>query len=183
VWINNWDGKRLEALFGTFPYPTSPVVWHSCVFDLSQEPVGDGEEDPLLQGTPNRWGYVWQQGPGWVAYCGNYYPTRAEMWGRWVAARLGLAPAPDKGLELNVRLVDRATGKTRYEFPYPLRHPCFVNQDGRWVTCASKDGGVELWDAEPPVRWPFALAAGGVAAGSVLGIGKWRRRPNRDTAK
>src|SRR5262245_29676917 len=90
---------------------------------------------------------------------------------------LGLRPAPGRGgILVTARLIDRDTGITRYELPYPVIHPCRVSRDGRLLVCATEDGGVEVWDVAPSPRWPAAVGTGLAVAGTILALGWWWRR-------
>jgi hypothetical protein len=181
--INGWDGRCLEAVVSTPDGPSGGELRTSCVFDLSQDPVGEGIEDPLLREhldrSPSGEISYWQDGPGWLAYF-RILPVRppspVEVCRDWVAAKAGMGRPPASGVRVAARFVDRVTGKTRYEFPRPLRHPCFVTPDGRRLAGTTDDGGVEVWDTDPPPRWPAALAAGAALAGGVLSFGWWRGR-------
>jgi hypothetical protein len=213
--INKWDGRCLEAIRlegfvrGT-DGPPGYFVGRSCgfdrdavitlqggaapgysigcsfVFDLSQDPVGDGVEDPLLRefiGAPVS--LVWKDGPGWVAYfCILPSPRQSTgftVWRDWFAAKVGVSPSVDQVMKIKARFVDRGTGAVRYELPYIVGYECDVRRDGRRLACPTDDGRVEVWDTDPPPRWPATLAVGAVAAGGVLALGRWRCRRSKAT--
>jgi hypothetical protein len=173
--IAKWDGRRLETLV-----PDG----QSCVFDLSLEPVSDRFEDPLRGNA--RWETdYWEDGPGWIAYYREFsgLPREFQAWKDWLAARIGMRRAWADNYKLRVRIVDRATGATRSVMSFPFLWSYKLSRDARWLAHATDDDGVEVWDTGPPVRWPLALAAGAVAAGGVLGIGKGRHRSKRDKGR
>jgi hypothetical protein len=170
VMLGKWDGRQFEAV----AFEASEVRWFT--FDLAQDVV-EGVEDPLRKesmdkGEPN----VWIAGESWVAYVTPVPPPEPPdnpgWWERlttWMGARPALAQSP----QLSVRLADRLTGETRYELLQPSG-PCFITADGRRLACAAENEAVEVWDLDPPPRWPRALAAGAVIALAVLALGRWR---------
>jgi hypothetical protein len=196
-WLSKWDGRRLWAVERNLVEPSLPVparkgslrlaaVGESRLkcwaFDLAPGGSGEGIEQPsLLQGIGGPVGSsYWQNGPGWVAYFRLLPPEdqgTADGWWTPFMARLVVKPHPVP-MRVAVRMAAPVTGVTRYEFPHPLGHPCVLTADGRLLACAGAGDSVEVWDTDPPPRWPGAVAAGGAAAASVLALG-WRRRPVR----
>ena len=74
-------------------------------------------------------------------------------------------------------MVDPMTGNSRYELPYPLAGDVYFSADGRWLAGEGDNESIEVWDADPFPRWPWALLAGMIAFGGVILAGKvkWRR--------
>src|SRR5262249_8429255 len=75
--IKSWDGRRLETIGTGYAESRNEYVFHSTFyFDLAEDPVGDGVEDPLLCGN---WDEVettwWKEGPGWVAFFHEVRPS------------------------------------------------------------------------------------------------------------
>ena len=181
VRVDHWDGRFLEAVASVADDP-SGAVWQSYVFDLSKEPVGEGFEDPLLRGMGsgrNAPPQFWLHGEDWVGQF-SFLPAddpRPAVFAWWdrIAARVGLR-RPPSGTWVSARLIDRATGQVRYEAPTPIGYPPRVSPDGRWLACSHDSESIEVWDTKRRPRWPEAFAAGMVAGGGVLLLGRWRRR-------
>jgi hypothetical protein len=179
--VDGWDGRFLEAVASVPDDPSGDVVWQSCVFDLSKEPVGEGFEDPLLRGTDGAGDAPksWLHGEDWVGRFrilpADDPPPAVLAWWDRIAARVGLRRRPS-GIQVSARLIDRATGQVRYEAPTPIGHPPRVSPDGRWLACRHDSESIEVWDTKRRPLWPQALAAGIVAGGGVLLVGRWRRR-------
>ena len=76
----------------------------------------------------------------------------------------------------SVRFIDPATGATRYRIPEPLQVTILVSPDGRLVAATLDDEAIEVWDAEPSLRWPTASIAGLATTGILALISRWRRR-------
>jgi hypothetical protein len=120
-------------------------------------------------------------GDNWAAFFSILPPNRRpkskfEEWRDWLAACLGSDMAPSKRMQLSARFVDRLSGAFRYELPRPVSHGVFISDDGRRMVCPRGDDAIEVWDVNPPSRWPKALAAGVVITACILGFGRWRRR-------
>src|SRR5262249_20384514 len=119
----------------------------------------------------------WIDGPGWVAYCRILKPPPPPpAWWSWLTSTLGISRAPASGVLVTARVVDLATGATRHELPHPVIHPIQMSPDGRLLAGRGENDALEVWDTAPPPRWPKAAALGAAVAGSVVGLGWWRKR-------
>lgn len=178
VRIDKWDGRRLEAVEREPEDPSGQSLWRAWSFDLSQQPVGEGIANPLLS-VPVRDAagrHFWIDGSEWVVY-GTLVappPPLPWWWDRFHKA-LGLSRPPGRQLLSTARLVDRATGATRYKLPHAVGHPLRMSPDGQRLACMGDGDSVEVWDMDP-LRWPWAIAAGVAASAGVLALGRGRRR-------
>ncbi len=176
--LRKWDGRYLAALLREPNGPQDSAAWRTFTFDLSQD-VPEAVEDPMLAPGPDKRGpFAWFAGEDWVAYF-TFVPRTESSGGRpgwWEKFRgwLGYGGSPSRSGIVVVRVADRTTGKTRYDLRQPLGHPCFMTTDGRRLVCQGVDDSVEVWEMDPPLRWPKALAAGTAVALTVLGLGRWR---------
>ncbi len=182
LWVTGWDGRYLDTIVnGPEGTPDRPQRC-SCVLDLSGDTVGPGVEDPLLRPQGGGAGAAegWHAGSDWVAFF-THLPSEAPPartgWWEALASRLGLRRAQGRlPLSAKVWFVDRASGVVRYEVPRPVYLTFKFSPDGRRLAGTTADGGVEVWDTDPPPRWPRALATGWATAAAILGLGWWRRR-------
>jgi hypothetical protein len=179
--FDRWDGRYLEVRAMKPDGPAGETLWYTTIFDLDQDDLGAGFEDPALRGRRNNgtWN-AWKNGPDWLMYftIGPSPPSRQGPagWFDSLAVRIGAARPPTRGRQVTVRFADRDTGVIRYELPRPVDVDLHVSPDGHRLVCGNNEYGVEVWDTSPPVRWHKALLAGLAAAGGVLAIAKWRRR-------
>jgi hypothetical protein len=180
VRVRNWDGRRLQVVASDPDVPSYGFPRRCYVFDLSQDPAGEGVEEPGLSEDAN--GEIpiyWAEDTGRAAYFRMVPPVPTgtpSPLEDLLTRLLGPAHTPSRPMQVSVRFVDTATGATRYQLPRPIGHPVIVSPDGRLLACAGDEQSVEVWDTDPPTRWPGALAAGATAAGGVLALGWWRRR-------
>jgi hypothetical protein len=180
LFVQGWDGRHL-ALFDI-----SLELPQSIVFDFSEDPVPPGRPDPVIRNHVNAAGqkvYVhWQVGHDWAAFVVDLAPnarrTGITGWLDWLTERIEGKRKRD-GRRSEVRVVDRATGATRYELPRLVARNLVFSADGKRLACPSGSAGsIEVWNLDPPLRWPYALACGIAAAGVVIAAGNWRRRRN-----
>src|SRR5262249_13704019 len=146
---------------------------------------GEGVEQPLLGGPTEgaEGARCWQNGPGWAA-CLQLLPPEdqgtSHGWWASLMAQLGAKQDPSP-MRAVLCMTDPDSGAARYKFPKPRGYPCVFTPDGRRLACAGGSESVAVWDTDPWPRWPGAVAAGVVAAGSVLALG-WHRRPKGPAA-
>jgi hypothetical protein len=183
VRIDRWDGRRLRAVFELASAPPNRYPRRACIFDLAQDPVGEGTEDsPLTEQHDGGALTYWLDGDAWLVYVTILRRTPGQaLYGEgrdWLARRVGMRPLAT-GARVTVRVADRDTGDVRYGIPHPLGHPVMVSPDGRLIACRAHDHGVEVWDANPPPRWPKAIVAAMAAAAGVLALARWRSRRRR----
>jgi hypothetical protein len=178
--VDSWDGQHLQAVVEVPGESPGASIHRSCTFDLSAKAPGDGFEDPLLRGgeggASNSPTY-WLAGRDSVAYFRILSPDPGlapATWWDWLTVRLGMR-RKRSGVQVTAKIVDRATGETRYESPAPLGHPCAISPDGNWLACRCDQDTVEVWKTAAPWRWPQSLIAALVAGASVLLLGRWRR--------
>jgi hypothetical protein len=177
----SWDGRFLQLREYDFNSPPNKTLNTVRIYDLDEDPIRKGAVDPFLSNEitsyPSLGLIEARGGPDSVAYFSSVAPAPPQAaWVNWITSWLGTQRAAPRGQLVSVRIVDRATGATRYEIPRPLRHPYHVSPDGRWLaSLAAGDESVELWDLDPPPRWPKAAGAGLAIAACVLGLGWYRR--------
>jgi hypothetical protein len=180
--IDEWMGDRLYAEFEVPDRLPGHYLKQSYSFDLTADSIGKGRPEPLLSGQviEHEGQTYWRNGPGWVAHESLSYrePKKWEEWFEWLALKTGMKFRAERGLVTRVRFLDSDTGRLRYELPRPVNFQCVISSDGKRVACAETDGVVQVWDANPPPRWPWAVAAGLVSAAPILIAGRWRS-PNR----
>jgi hypothetical protein len=174
--MNEWVGDRLYA---GIEVPTGPKGYlrQTYSFDLTAESIGDGRPEPLLGSTVDgqKFHTYWCRGPGWVAH----WSSGRETWEEWierVSTRIGIKFRAGHGQDNVLRFLNADSGRLRYEFPTPVKFPCAISGDGRRLAWVGFFGVVEVWDVDPPARWPWALITGTVGAGSILIFGRWRSR-------
>jgi hypothetical protein len=174
-----WDGRFLTAV----KHDAEPAHMNSqIIFDLEQNPLGDGFADPLCRdvfddsGKHVRW--VLNSGSEWLAYFNNVWPGESRPgiagWVDGLTVRLGWARDMTKENRANVWTADRTTGQARYTLPRPVPLSLRFSDDGKLLACG--EDSIEVWDADPPPRWPKAIAWGFIAAGTVIVLGRWRKR-------
>jgi hypothetical protein len=193
--IHRWDGRRLDlSLPGKgnplrqrlYELPPDPALssldseldftGQRWTFDLIQEPMGEGTPDSMATEDLHKF---WYDGLAWRAVFTMVPPAKSAaptstfaLWVDWLLKRIGIY-TDRTGAYFSVRFVDPATGVTRYEVPRPVRHPCLVSADGRRMACSTEGDGVEVWDTDPPPRWPWAAGAG--IGGMALALALHRR--------
>jgi hypothetical protein len=176
--VESWDGRQLVMVVSdgadAAAYPR-----HRCIFDLAQGSAGEGID---LSEPAEQKDLFWKDGPGWRARF-EYVPPGKSLLSPRLAYGLDLALGffgirrdPQTGNRRQVRFVDPDTGATRYELPRPVRISCIVSPSGRRMACNTADNGVEVWDVDPPPRWPWAVGAGLVAAAVTSALGRLRVR-------
>jgi hypothetical protein len=181
LWFRSWEGRALHTIVnGPEGTPKDPQRC-SCVLDLSGDAIGECVEDPLLRDCKDASGTTvhWFAGADWVAYFSFVRPEPPVGVGAWwntAATWLGLRTRPGNHLHAKVWFVDRPSGAVRYELPRPVCLTLRFSPDGRRLACGTADNGVEVWDTDPPPRWPRPLAAGALVTAAVFGIGWWWRR-------
>jgi hypothetical protein len=136
--LDEWLGNRLYA--ETNEHPTgAPGEYfrRSYSFDLTLDPIGEGNEEPLLTGYVNGTSgqTYWDHGPGWLAYrsLGPLGKTKVEELAEWVGKKLGKSFGRKQGLYERVRFHDPITGQLRYAMPVQLTFSCEISPDGRRV--------------------------------------------------
>ena len=176
--VDQWIGDRLYAEVDVPNGPMGYYLHRSYSFDLLGKSVGEGRPEPLLSGQViRREGQTyWDNGPGWLASLslGQREPERWKTWVEWVATKIGMKFRAERGLVNSVRFLDPATGRLRYELAEAPKIPCVISHNGKLVAGIQPDGVVQVWEADPPPRWPWTAAAGMLGAGSVLMLGRWR---------
>jgi hypothetical protein len=117
-------------------------------------------------------------GPGWLAHVGigRYDRTKREEVFDWLTEKIARKHKTRIGSYARVRFLDPDTGELRYEVPARLNTPYLISPDGKRVASRYSDSTVEIWDANPPPRWPWCTGAAAVVAGTTLLYGRWRRR-------
>jgi WD40 repeat protein len=185
VRIANWDGQRLEAVATVLAGPNNWDERRTWVFDTSQNPVGDGSFEPLLNESlfPND--TYCQHGPGWLARFSILPASNPTVLDNVIArlkSKLGMVALRSPGVSMSI--LEPRTGTLLYQMPRIVGHPVCVSPDGKRMACAAEDMSIEVWDLEPPgLRWQLALALGLISATSVLGpFELWRRRTRRGDA-
>lgn len=180
--VQLWDGRYLTTILGTVQRDSRKNKFRRIVYDLDQDPLGDGVVDPLCRdfvdesGNQVRWAMI--SGPEWAAFFTNIWPGESRQgiagWLDGLAVRFGWARDMTNEYRADVWMVDRTTGKTRYALPRPVPLSLRFSEDGKLVACGHDF--IEVWDTDPPWRWPKVLAWGMMAAGTLLFFRKWRNR-------
>ena len=179
--VINWDGRFLKTIAGVSNREPKDIRRRQIVYDLDQNPLGDGVADPLcsdfVDGSGKQVGWVDSSGPEWLAHFDYLLLDESRPgiagWLDGLAVRLGWARDMTNHLRANVRMIDRSTGQTRYALPRPVPVSLHFSDDGKLLACGDDD--IEVWDTDPPPRWPKAIAWGFIAAGTVIVLGRWRR--------
>jgi hypothetical protein len=178
-----WVGDRLYA---TVEGPNGPkgYLWECYSFDLSAESIGEGTLEPLLGGRRDalKIQVYWDRGPGWVAQLSSGQEPW-EKWIHWLGAKLGFKLNSRREQDYVLRFLNADTGRLRYEFPIPVDFPRAISRDGKRFARVGIFGVVEVWDVDPPARWPWVLMAGIVGAGLTLVFGRWRSRTKATSAR
>jgi hypothetical protein len=187
--VDKWVGNRLFAETNVPDGAPNKYFRRSYSFDMTREPIGDGTEEPLLNGYVNGTNgqTFWDDGPGWVAYLelASVVPTKWDEWYEWFGGKVGVNWKARSGLYVTVRFVDSSSGRLRYAVPKPLAFECIISSDGKRVASVDPNLGVEVWNADPSPRWPWAFTAAGFTVGLGLLVGRWqsrRPRPSRSKA-
>jgi hypothetical protein len=183
VQMEKWDGQRLTAMDIVAGEPPDGRIRQGWVFDTSNDPVGNGVADPMLQGVSGPKGRHshWVEGHECVAIYSRVplrEPSQLDSWREWVAANTGLDVASDRRDGVSIKILSRSDGEARYTLPRLVGFGISIPPDGRRLACYSNtlNDGIDVWDIDPPPRWPWALAAGLSASAVFLAIGRWRRK-------
>jgi hypothetical protein len=179
-WVIRWDGKSLELMRELPADSQGRVASRSCVFDLTQDAIGAGVENPLLTvyQIPAEGAHYWQTGDGWLAFFTIHRTPPTQPWYRkareWLQARLGVGFFDKEHRYLSAKFVDPATGAFRYEVPRLLQPTCLVSPDGRLLAADMGDSAIEVWQIPPTPRWPIALVGGLGVATAIALFGRYR---------
>lgn len=184
-----WEGDDLWVVYMDFSDEKNKGMGNATIpircrrFDLKQEPLGEGMDDPLLQGSirPHGKQTYWGSGENWVAYFRDDEPGQGISgipWitacREWVEKKLNIAKPQFSFLKW-VRIVKRPSGEEQYAMPFPVGYPPVVSFDGQWLACGTTEGGVAVFDLNPLPRWPFVLLAGAGTGGLILLLGRRRK--------
>jgi hypothetical protein len=178
-----WVGNRLY-LAGNLRDPPRGKTWHRrYVFDLTGNSIDKGTSGPLLStdydSERRNWPF-WMDGPDWVAYLDRVSIEGNSLWDKWRGRLMWRLGIREDRRRVTVSFFDQDTGTVRrvMQFPSELEH--VIARDGKSVACLVEGGFVEVWDTDPPSRWPWAAIVGIASAGLVLFVGRWHsRRPCR----
>ncbi len=179
--IRRWDGRYLLAVQIVQLESEGRKEWQQITFDTSTDPLGEGTIDPMLrlhEESAND-STFWSEAPDRAAFgkiIRGGQKSRLDEVREWLTAKLGIDLTPQHQIRANVRIVDRATGETRYQLPRPLAITICLSRDGRRLAATHDHDSIEVWNVDPPPRWPFALSAGALSFGGILAFGRWRRR-------
>jgi hypothetical protein len=177
-----WVG---DGLYATVEVPNGPkgYLWQTYSFDLTAEFIGEGRPEPLLGGRRDalKGQTYWCRGPGWVAHLSSGRELWEE-WIQWLGAKMGFKLSSRSEKDCVLRFLNADTGRLRYELPIPVKFPCAISSDGKRLAWVESYGVVEVWDVDPPGRWPWVLVSGIVGAGLTLVLGRWRPRTKASSA-
>jgi len=152
-------------------------------FDLSQESLGEGIDEPLFQGImlPNSKQTYWENGENWIAYFRDYDPEQGLSgipWlthcREWIEKNLNL-PRPRFRSMSWVRIVKRPGGEEQYTVPFPVGTPAVISSNGRKLACGTTDGGVAVFNLDPLPRWPFVVLACAATCGLIILLGRRKK--------
>jgi WD40 repeat protein len=180
--FSKWVGNRLYVA-GELPVPSTDEarhVWY--VFDVSGTSMGQATAEPPLS-APSRNHERnlsgWLDGLDWVAHVALVRLEPTGMWDEWRGWLLHrLRGINDPSFYFQVTLFDRETGRERRSlrlYKTVVVMPWITN-DGKRLACILQNGTIEVWDTDPPLRWPWAVLAGIGSAGLVLLLGRWASR-------
>jgi hypothetical protein len=166
--FNKWVGNCIYVA-GNLREPPERTTGHRrYAFDLGGNSTTNAAAGPLLSAAlTNPELSDWMDGPDWTAFFEIGVTGYFRIWG--LSKSL---------LRAKLHFFDPATGKlcTLFEFPSQLSYFPSVASNGRRVAGLLEDLSIEVWDIDPPNRWPWAAVAGIVSAGLVLLVGRWRSR-------
>jgi hypothetical protein len=178
TYIRRWDGRRLEMVASLDDAPRGFGLEWCFIFDLLQDPVSETKE-----GDTDRVDKF--QGPGWRAEFDPEAPLLAGTLGFWYASwidpllrKVGIVRQDTDGHYM-VRIVDSKTGGTQREMSSPVPWPLMFSPDGRRMVCPAVGEGVEVWDTDPPPRWPWIAGAGIGGVVFAVAICRGSRRIHR----
>jgi hypothetical protein len=178
--VNEWVENRLYLEADVPGGASGYYLRESYSFDLTANAIGDGRPEPLLSGRSDGETY-WDHGSGWIVHIslGPREIKKWEEWLEWLARKLGTTFQAERPLCNRVRFLDPDSGRLRYELPSSMKYPCIISHDGKRVASIEPRGILEVWDADPSPRWPWAVTAGIAGAVPILIVGRWRsyRRP------
>ncbi len=186
-YVTQWDGRFLWCEY-TLKHPERPSDsgWYlrrTARFDTQQEPIGGGVEEPLLAGEVRSADgqTFWDEGADWVAYYSFVRPgqitnsnwiTEAQ---NWIVKKLNLKTPKYRTL-VAVNVVNRPSGSRRYRLPFPVGYPATVSKDGSRLACGTDEGGIAMYNHNPPARWPWVVLAGVGPVLIVFLLERWRSR-------
>jgi hypothetical protein len=166
AYIQRWDGTHLTVV--TYEERNKDdSVGRRYTFQLCSDTLSDETEDAVPgQRHTKEDRLYWIKGPNRLIQVSIVPPGTRQRpaWRSRLDSWLGLRSEPIQGIALRVHTLDPATGKTRYEFPRWLGHPCVLSPDGRLLACANDNESVEVWATDPVPRWPIAALAGAATA-------------------
>ena len=180
--IHRWEADMIWVEY-TWTDAGSLMQRRARQFDLRQDILGSGTEEPLLAGSSHADGGQtwWENGDDWVAYFRDYIPGQGLSgipWlttaRDWIEKKLNL-PKPRFSSMAWVRIVKRPLGEEQYTLPFPVGTHAVISRDGRRLACGTTEGGVAVFDLDPLPRWPFVILAGGTTGGLILLLGRWRK--------
>ncbi len=103
-------------------------------------------------------------GDSWVAHLisrDSWMPGSWEKAVRWLDSQCGTTFSNWFKANYRIAITDRHTGLIRAEVPGNIVSQLLVSNDGHYLALATYEKpGLELWDANPGSRWPYAIAAG-----------------------
>lgn len=80
---------------------------------------------------------------------------------QWMEAKVGMNLKQRRYPLQTICVIDRPSGKTRLEIPVKIGPHMLISDDGQHLAQTDYDNlTIELWDANPAWRWPYALAVG-----------------------
>lgn len=186
-----WHGTRLYVQTQTPPF-VPKIFQEGCVsFIVDATQLSEGRDEPDLTGfTDNR-------GSEMVAYRNwhiidntvvvrqkgslGYKPVWLNSTLEWLDKKCGTTLNQPLKSTMQMRFRDLTTGKTLGELSSPLlgEWSHVYSHQARYVASQKQNyplWSVYLWDARPPLRWPWAMAAG-VLSVVLLHWVKRRRSP------
>jgi hypothetical protein len=174
-----WVGNRLY-LAGNLRNPPRGKTWHRrYVFDLTGNSIDKGTSGPLLStdyDNERRNGPFWRDGPDWVAYFDRVLIEGNTLWDKWRGRLMSHLGIKEDRQCATVSFFDQDTGRVRRVMLFPSELDHDIARDGKSVACLTTNQCVEVWDTDPPSRWPWAAIVGIASAGLVLFVGRWHSR-------
>jgi WD40 repeat protein len=179
-----WSGSSLE--FRSKIRDVVTAYHHTYSLELSNDQFGIPRHEPACDGfdelqSPNgdanrvsaslAGDRVVRQVTGRMAREGDWW-WRARA---WCDEKFKTKWAPTSWDDVLVQILRRDTGRMCFNIHTRNHYHC-VAPDGRWIAVVDEKRGLEVWDADPWPRWPWALGAGAVVAAMVMFL-KRRRGP------
>jgi hypothetical protein len=161
-------------------------------FILSKQSWSEIPGDTLLR--DKQLIYCTDFGSDWVSYLRADSPSQPRPAVHWTEKvrdwlLLWVRDSQGSGVYFHFEMLNRPDGSLRYKSPRPVRGGLFVTPNGQRLVCMNapakgmlgQASGIEVWNLEPPLKWPYAVGSGAVTYAVWFAMRKYRSRRQAQT--